>query len=112
MKKPTVNNRNDYMIRINPSDINDMDVETLVLVNKISINSQLAKLEREKSSQQQMEAIALICEAVFVDSSPKEIQKYKSRTTRTKGAIMTVGSIIKCFPNLSSLPMATFAKID
>ena len=86
---------------VDPPNLQNMDENEIVIVNRVQLNSKLVELEiRDISS---FHVIALI-EATHRMRDTE--RKYKRHVL---GAEMRVGDIIKIFPEYKTLPKNTFA---
>ena len=86
---------------INPSDIQTMDENQVVIVNRIRLNSKLVECEIRNMDSS---SVVIITKAI---KSMKE-QESKSRRT-VMGAKMRVGDVKKVFPEFTALPKNSFA---
>lgn len=89
--------------RIAANDLLKMRKNEEILVNKIRINSQLSKLERNNKDE---EAVVILCEALN-ETTFNERKKNKV----SMSVSMSVENIVKCFKDdITDLPKNTFLK--
>ena len=95
------------MSEISIEELNSMSASEVINVNIIRIDSILSRLERAAQSEDNIEAINLLCEAIN-----KNIQYEKRYKRRNIFVEMTVENIKKCFKNLDKVQNNTFYKLD
>ena len=93
------------MSEISIEELNSMSASEVINVNIIRIDSILSRLERATQSEDNIEAINLLCEAIN-----KNIQYERRYKRRNMFVEMTVEDIKKCFKNLDKVQNNTFYK--
>ena len=93
------------MSEISIEELNSMSASEVINVNIIRIDSILSRLERAAQSEDNIEAINLLCEAIN-----KNIQYEKRHKRRNMFVEMTVENVKKCFKNLNKVQNNTFYK--
>lgn len=97
--------RNSAIVRlIDPIELEGMNEDTLIIVNRIRINSKLVECEIKEIGKQERSIMTKAIKAM-------KIREAKERKT-VMGPAMTVGDIKKLFPNYSKLPRNSFAIIE
>lgn len=91
---------------ISIEELNSMSASEVINVNIIRIDSMLSRLERAAQSEENSEAINLLCEAIN-----KNIQYEKRYKRRNMFAEMTAENVKKCFKNLDKVQNNTFYKL-
>ena len=89
---------------IEPSELKGMREDSLVIVNRIRVNSKLVQFEITNSGKQE---IGIILNAI----KEMKIRESKGRKM-VMGPTMKVGDIKKLFPEYESLPKNSFALAD
>lgn len=92
---------------ISIKDLDNMSETQVINVNIIRIDSMLSRLERSAQSEDNIEAINLLCEAIH-----KNIQYEKRYKRRNMFAEMTAENVKKCFEGLDRVQNNTFYKLD
>ena len=95
------------MSEISIEELNSMSASEVINVNIIRIDSILSKLERAAQSEDNIEAINLLCEAI--NKNMRYEKRYKRRNIFVE---MTVENVKKCFKNLDKVQNNTFYKLD
>ena len=95
------------MGEISIEELNSMSASEVVNVNIIRIDSMLSRLERAAQSEDNIEAINLLCEAIN-----KNIQYERQYKRRNMFVEMTVEDVKKCFKNLDKVQNNAFYKLD
>ena len=95
------------MSEISIEELNSMSASEVINVNIIRIDSMLSRLERAAQSEDNIEAINLLCEAIN-----KNIQYEKHHKRRNMFVEMTVEDVKKCFKNLDKVQNNAFYKLD
>ena len=90
---------------ISIEELNSMSASEVINVNIIRIDSILSKLERAAQSEDNIEAINLLCEAI--NKNMRYEKRYKRRNIFVE---MTVENVKKCFKNLDKVQNNTFYK--
>ena len=93
------------MSEISIEELNSMSASEVINVNIIRIDSMLSRLERAAQSEDNIEAINLLCEAIN-----KNIQYERRYKRRNIFVEMTVEDVKKCFKNLDKVQNNTFYK--
>ena len=93
------------MSEISIEELNSMSASEVINVNIIRIDSMLSRLERTAQSEDNIEAINLLYEAIN-----KNIQDEKRHKRRNIFVEMTVENVKKCFKNLDKVQNNTFYK--
>lgn len=91
---------------ISIDELNSMPASEVINVNIIRIDSMLSRLERSAQSEENIEAINLLCEAIN-----KNIQYEKRYKRRNMFAEMTAENVKKCFKDLDKVQNNTFYKL-
>lgn len=86
---------------INPPDIQDMDENEIIVVNRIRLNAKLVECEIRNNNSTN---VAIITAAI---KAMKEQEKKSKRTVM--GPKMSVRDVKKIFPDYRFLPMNSFA---
>ena len=92
---------------ISIEELNSMSASEVINVNIIRIDSILSKLERAAQSEDNIEAINLLCEAI--NKNMRYEKRYKRRNIFVE---MTVENVKKCFKNLDKVQNNAFYKLD
>ena len=92
---------------ISIKELNSMSASEVINVNIIRIDSMLSRLERAAQSEDNIEAINLLCEAIN-----KNIQYERRYKRRNMFVEMTVEDVKKCFKNLDKVQNNAFYKLD
>ena len=95
------------MSAISIEELNSMSASEVSNVNVIRIDSILSRLERAAQSEDNIEAINLLCEAIN-----KNIQYERRYKRRNMFVEMTVEDVKKCFKNLDKVQNNAFYKLD
>ena len=95
------------MGEISIEELNSMSASEVINVNIIRIDSMLSRLERAAQSEDNIEAINLLCEAIN-----KNIQYERQYKRRNMFVEMTVEDVKKCFKNLDKVQNNAFYKLD
>ena len=95
------------MSEISIKELNSMSASEVINVNIIRIDSMLSRLERATQSEDNIEAINLLCEAIN-----KNIQYERRYKRRNMFVEMTVEDVKKCFKNLDKVQNNAFYKLD
>ena len=95
------------MGEISIEELNSMSASEVINVNIIRIDSMLSRLERAVQSEDNIEAINLLCEAIN-----KNIQYERRYKRRNMFVEMTVEDVKKCFKNLDKVQNNAFYKLD
>ena len=95
------------MSEISIEELNSMSASEVINVNIIRIDSMLSRLERAAQSEDNIEAINLLCEAI--NKNMRYEKRYKRRNIFVE---MTVENVKKCFKNLDKVQNNTFYKLD
>ena len=95
------------MSEISIEELNSMSASEVINVNIIRIDSMLSRLERAAQSEDNIEAINLLCEAIN-----KNIQYERQYKRRSMFVEMTVEDVKKCFKNLDKVQNNAFYKLD
>ena len=93
------------MSEISIEELNSMSASEVINVNIIRIDSILSRLERAAQSEDNIEAINLLCEAIN-----KNIQYERRYKKRNMFVEMTVEDVKKYFKNLDKVQNNTFYK--
>ena len=93
------------MSEISIEELNSMSASEVINVNIIRIDSMLSRLERTAQSEDNIEAINLLCEAI--NKNMRYEKRYKRRNMFVE---MTVENVKKCFKNLDKVQNNTFYK--
>lgn len=89
---------------INPADIQKMNENDYLIVNRIRLNSKIVECEIRKNNPS---SVDIILKAI------KSMKEQESRSRRTvMGAKMRVGDIKTIFPDFKGLPKNSFALVD
>ena len=95
------------MSEISIEELNSMSASEVINVNIIRIDSMLSRLERAAQSEDNIEAINLLCEAI--NKNMRYEKRYKRRNMFVE---MTVEDVKKCFKNLDKVQNNAFYKLD
>ena len=95
------------MGEISIEELNSMSASEVINVNIIRIDSMLSRLERAAQSEDNIEAINLLCEAI--NKNIRYERRYKRRNMFVE---MTVEDVKKCFKNLDKVQNNAFYKLD
>ena len=95
------------MSEISIKELNSMSASEVINVNIIRIDSMLSRLERAAQSEDNIEAINLLCEAIN-----KNIQYERRYKRRNMFVQMTVEDVKQSFKNLDKLQNNAFYKLD
>ena len=95
------------MSEISIEELNSMSASEVINVNIIRIDSMLSRLERAAQSEDNIEAINLLCEAI--NKNMRYERRYKRRNMFVE---MTVEDVKKCFKNLDKVQNNAFYKLD
>ncbi len=89
---------------IEPSELKVMQEDSIIIVNRIRVNSKLVEFEITNSGKQE---ILIITKAI------KEMKRRETKGHRTvMGPAMRVGDVKKLFPEYEKLPRNSFALAD
>ena len=95
------------MSEISIKELNSMSASEVINVNIIRIDSMLSRLERAAQSEDNIEAINLLCEAIN-----KNIQYERRYKRRNMFVEMTVEDVKNCFNNFDKVQNNAFYKLD